>query len=56
MIMKIKCPNCDSKLNIIINIVNDEIVSIEVDTIDNETILSEEEISTILKNMGIEFG
>lgn len=51
MILKIKCPNCDSKLNI--NIVDDEVVSIELD----EHIETSQDIITVmLQEKGIEFG
>ena len=51
MILKIKCPCCNSDLSI--NIENDEITSVEL----NGTInVSQDEIKNILNDMGIEFG
>ena len=51
MIFKIKCPHCDENLSI--NIIDNKVVSVEVDGIMH---LSEDCIKTILDNMGIEFG
>jgi ssDNA-binding Zn-finger/Zn-ribbon topoisomerase 1 len=51
MIIKIKCPNCDKQLEIIIK--KGKVVSIQKDT---TFINSDKEIKKILKENGVEFG